>query len=252
MTRNLDHLSQRDVERLSAYLDDELSRRERDRLESRLQEEERLQGALQELQGTVGIMRSLPQVAPPRNFTLTAEMAGLREVGWRYPVMQFATALAAALLVAVVAFDALSPSLPLMAGAPAMPAERSEAPMLMEAQATQTPSVELEAELRAAQGTAPAAPEAEEGIAMEESDLAPTPPPQPTQAPTDEALAADAPADEEAEPAAPLESEQEPDAAEGPSFPLADLGLLRWIELALAAAVLTLFILTYRLRPERR
>lgn len=253
MTRNLDHLPQRDVERLSAYLDDELSNRERDRLESRLQEEERLQGALQELRGAVGIMHGLPQVAPPRNFMLTPEMAGQREVGWRYPAMQFATALAAALLVAVIAFDALAPSLPLMAGAPALPAERREAPLAMEAQATEAPAAEPEAvEERAAQPTAPAAPEAEAGIAKEESDQAPSPSPQPTQTPTEGAVAAESPADEEAKPAAPLESEQELDASEGPSLSLPELGLLRWIELGLAVAVLGLLILTYRLRPERR
>ncbi len=251
MTRDLDHLPQRDLERLSAYLDGELSDLERVRLEARLQEEDRLQGALQELQGTVSIMRSLPQVAPPRNFTLSPEMAGQREVGWRYPAMQFATALAAALLVAVIAFDALSPSVGMMAGAPAAPAERMEAPLAMEAQGTPAPLTEAAADERAAQVTATATPEAEEGMAKEESDRAPSPSPQPTQAPP-EGAPAEPSADREAGPTAAVESEPEAESDEVPTLRLGESGLLRWIELTLAAAVIGLLILTYRLRPERR
>lgn len=252
MTRDLDHLPKRDVERLSAYLDGELSDRGRVRLEARLREEERLQRGLKELTGAVKIMRRLPQVPPPRNFTLTPEMAGKRQVSWGYPALQFATALAAALLVAVVVFDAFGPSLVPMAGAPAAPAERAEAPLAMEAQPTQAPPGEPELEERAAVEPTAAAPQSEAGMAEAEGDQAPQASPTSSPVAGEQAFAGEPPA-EQAEPPGPepsdLQAESEP---EPPAAPLDGLGQLRIVEIGLAVLVLALLVLTLRLRPEWR
>ena len=93
----------RDWEALSAYLDDQLKAKDRVRLESRLNENPELRSALEELRRTRAVLRSQPPLRAPRNFTLTAEMAGLRtgaRPGGRqplhgsYPVLRLASVLA--------------------------------------------------------------------------------------------------------------------------------------------------------------
>ena len=59
-----------DFDRLSAYIDDQLSPAEKAALEQRLGREPELRSALSELRLTVTALRALPQVRPPRNFTL--------------------------------------------------------------------------------------------------------------------------------------------------------------------------------------
>ncbi len=101
-------LSNRDLERLSAYLDGALSEREASRLEARLREEPNLQQALQELKETTQMVASLSEVPLPRSFTLTTEMVGIRERPRVYPAMRLATALAAFAFFAVVGVDAIT------------------------------------------------------------------------------------------------------------------------------------------------
>lgn len=93
----------RDWEALSAYLDNQLKAKDRVRLESRLNQDPELRSALQELRRTRAVLRSQPRLRAPRNFTLTAEMAGLRagaRSGARqpmhgsYPVLRLASVLA--------------------------------------------------------------------------------------------------------------------------------------------------------------
>jgi anti-sigma factor RsiW len=88
----------RDWEALSAYLDNQLKTKDRVRLESRLNENPELRSALDELRRTRAVLRSQPRLRAPRNFTLTAEMAGVR-TGARpmhgsYPVLRLASILA--------------------------------------------------------------------------------------------------------------------------------------------------------------
>jgi anti-sigma factor RsiW len=88
----------RDWEALSAYLDNQLKTKDRVRLESRLNENPELRSALDELRRTQAVLRSQPRLRAPRNFTLTAEMAGVR-TGARpmhgsYPVLRLASILA--------------------------------------------------------------------------------------------------------------------------------------------------------------
>ncbi len=66
-----------DFDRLSAYLDHQLSPSEKAVLEQRLAREPELRAALTELRLTVKAVRSLPMVKPPRSFTLTAAQVGL-------------------------------------------------------------------------------------------------------------------------------------------------------------------------------
>jgi anti-sigma factor RsiW len=103
-------ISKRDWERLSAYLDGQLSGRERSRLESRLQAEQPLQSAFEELRRTQLILRSLPKLRAPRNYTLTPEMVPERKERRRaYPIFGFASALATVLLVLVLVGDFFAP-----------------------------------------------------------------------------------------------------------------------------------------------
>ena len=118
MTRQ-GHISSRDLERLSAYLDGTLSAREVHRLEVRLRDDLVLRQELADLRETIRLVGSLPMVRSPRNFTLTPEMVGLKERPRAYPVLQFATALATFIFLAVVGVDVLTSSSSLRAAAPA-------------------------------------------------------------------------------------------------------------------------------------
>ena len=95
-----------DFERLSAYIDNQLSPAEKAALEARLAKEADLQATLTDLRRTVRALRSLPAVKPPRNFTLTPEQAGVRaRRGPLFPVFRLAAALCTVLLVLAVARD---------------------------------------------------------------------------------------------------------------------------------------------------
>lgn len=59
-----------DYELLSAYIDGELTEAERAALEARLQAEPRLQRELQSLQQTTSLIRQMPELKAPRDFTL--------------------------------------------------------------------------------------------------------------------------------------------------------------------------------------
>lgn len=107
MTRG-SQLSNRDLERLSAYLDGALSEKEASRLQARLREEPTLQQAFQDLKETAQMVASLSEVQLPRSFSLTSEMVGIRERPRVYPVMRLATALATFAFFAVVGVDAIT------------------------------------------------------------------------------------------------------------------------------------------------
>ena len=72
-----------DFDRLSAYIDNQLSARERAELESRLAREPELQATLGDLQRTVRVLRLLPVVKPPRRFTLTPAMVAASRLARR-------------------------------------------------------------------------------------------------------------------------------------------------------------------------
>jgi hypothetical protein len=91
-------ITPRDWETLSAYLDDQLSVPERRELENRLVNNPVLSQGLEELRQTRMILRNLPKLRAPRNFTLTPSMAGQRAgasmSSGMYPVLRLAATLA--------------------------------------------------------------------------------------------------------------------------------------------------------------
>jgi hypothetical protein len=185
-------ISKRDWEALSAYIDEQLTAGERSRLESRLQSDPDLQTALEELRHTRAVLRSLPKLRAPRNYTLTRQMVPERRERPRaYPMLSFASALATLLLVLVLVGDYFAPR----AAVPA-PATESQARSAAQPQSQQLPG--------SAPGIGGGAPEAvpsEEDREQQKSiEMAQegTPTPQPTQPPAMLAapLATEAPAAE--------------------------------------------------------
>jgi hypothetical protein len=103
-------ISSRDLKSLSLFLDDQLSTTERQRLEHRLQEEQTLKRALDEMRQTRLLLRSVPRLRAPHSFTLTQQMLGIKERKPLFPVMGFVAALASFLFVLVLAGDLLGAS----------------------------------------------------------------------------------------------------------------------------------------------
>ena len=101
----LSRLTPRDLESLSAYADGALSPVERRDIDARLAQDPALRQALAQIRATSTLLRALPQVRPPRSFTLTPEMAGIRSGRLRYPLLQMATAVATLALVVTVGVD---------------------------------------------------------------------------------------------------------------------------------------------------
>ncbi|MFQ6059548.1 MAG: zf-HC2 domain-containing protein [Anaerolineae bacterium] len=114
---------QRIREMLSAYLDGELTPRDRARVERHLGECAACAEDLRTLRWTVGLMKEVPPLPIPRSFTIPAPVAerraGLFQPGWGYAFLRGATALATALLVLVLSGDLLSQRF-LRAPAPAL------------------------------------------------------------------------------------------------------------------------------------
>ncbi len=101
----LSRLTPRDLESLSAYADGALSPVERRDLDARLAQDPALRQALAQIRATSSLLRALPQVRPPRSFTLTPEMAGIRSGRVRFPLLPMATALATLAFVVTVGVD---------------------------------------------------------------------------------------------------------------------------------------------------
>jgi hypothetical protein len=107
----------RDIEILSAYLDNKLSRTDRARLESRLGSEPQLEVILKEMQQARFLLKKTPRHRVPKNFYLTPKMAGIRPPLPRsVPAFRFASITAAVILFFSFAVNFLSP----IAAAPRM------------------------------------------------------------------------------------------------------------------------------------
>jgi len=91
---------ERNLETISAYLDGELTGHEREQIERLLQEDDNLREWYQELMRTRSVIRNTPALRAPRNYYLTPEMVGQKEQPPRaFPILRFASAFAALLLV---------------------------------------------------------------------------------------------------------------------------------------------------------
>lgn len=125
-----ERISRRTWEQLSAYVDGQLSARERARVEERLQTDSHLQQALDDLRVTRSAVQSLGRLRAPRNFTLAPEMVGQR--GERRPrlfnTFRLASVVSSLLFVVVLLGDLLGSARPAL-----MPAQEVAAPMQFEA-----------------------------------------------------------------------------------------------------------------------
>lgn len=91
-------MNQRDIERISEYLDGRLNPSDSARFESRLASDPALASTLDAMRESRALLRRMPKRRAPRNFTLTRQMVGLKPPLPRsYPVFRFATALATVL-----------------------------------------------------------------------------------------------------------------------------------------------------------
>lgn len=99
------------TEMLSVYIDGELPSRDRAKVEEHLAECDDCTWELETLRQTVDLVGGLPKVPVPRAFTIheapRPRRVGLFQARWAYTYLKGATALAAALLILVLAGDAL-------------------------------------------------------------------------------------------------------------------------------------------------
>lgn len=104
---DLNKLRRRDLEQLSAYIDGELNEKDARQVEERIAQDATFGIALQELKNTRKLVSELPTVRPPRNFTLSPEMAGIRRGLNLFPIFRFATVIATAAFAVLVGADVL-------------------------------------------------------------------------------------------------------------------------------------------------
>ena len=94
-----------DLELLSAYLDNQLSPKDRAQIESRLKTDSKFQRTLAELRAIKTQLRALPMVKPPRSFTLKPENIRSRSAFNWIPILNWSTTVAAILFAAVISVD---------------------------------------------------------------------------------------------------------------------------------------------------
>ena len=102
------NISSKDMINLSAYLDGQLSAKDRMKFEARLKNEEALQQSLREFRQTKILLRRTGNIAIPHNFTLTQEMAAQIKPARKsrmLPALSISSALAALLLVFALLFE---------------------------------------------------------------------------------------------------------------------------------------------------
>jgi anti-sigma factor RsiW len=104
-------LPERDLELLSAYLDQQLTPAEQLEVEQRLRDEPELRTEYETLRATVTFYRELESIEPPRSFTLDPASAPRR--GWfaqfqRLAFLQLGSGLAGLILVLLVGFQFLA------------------------------------------------------------------------------------------------------------------------------------------------
>ena len=139
-------ISNRDLEALSAYLDGELSGKALARLQARIETDRELRDTFEQLQRARAMMRNLPVLRVPRNYYLTPEMVGAVQKPRRaFPVLRFASVLAALLFVLVFLGDIFM--VPSLVMAPARTVQFAESAVEeAEQPVEELPVLEMEAE----------------------------------------------------------------------------------------------------------
>lgn len=169
-------------ELFSAYLDGEVTGREKEHVERHLRECPDCRRRFQEMRQTVRLLHGLPEMPLPYNFTFgpsqlypnirVPQPSGPPKRSWAYPLLGGATALAATLLIVVLAFDLLLSS----------PQAGTAVPVARKAQ--EQPAAEVakdEAELREGERAAPSPTSAAALYALATLPLKATGLPLPTQ-----------------------------------------------------------------------
>jgi hypothetical protein len=134
-------MTPQDFDRLSAYIDNQLSPADKAKLDARLQREPELKAALTELRRLTRALRSLPTVKPPRNFTLSRAQAqvNVRPRFQLFPALRLATALAGLAFIVILSSDLLR--LQFGAGGAAAPAPEAAQEVAVESAAKATTDV---------------------------------------------------------------------------------------------------------------
>jgi hypothetical protein len=154
------HLTDHDLEQLSAYLDGELGPSQMAEIEARLQADPVLQRTLAQLSWMTASLKSLPAHRAPRRYRLTPEMVGQRARTWRVPALRLATGAVAMALAAVIGLDFLGSaggvslaSAPQAFQAPAVAQDSSRAAQSMTEKTEEETQPAVGAEAGAAAGT---------------------------------------------------------------------------------------------------
>jgi len=121
-------ISPREWTQLSAYLDGELSKRETDKLQARIERNPDLHSALEELREIKAILADTPRLSVPGNFTLSPDMVGAVRRGSPIRGYRLAAAALSFLFIGVVILDIGAGSM--KAGMPSALAPRSEEVLL--------------------------------------------------------------------------------------------------------------------------
>ncbi len=129
------HLSPKDFDLLSAYMDGQISARELAAVEKRLQTDPEARRALAELRQMHATLRALPARKLPHHFTLTRSMAQAQRMPRAIPLLRFSSVLSA-LVMAFLFILQLGPRLmpTAMAPAPVMESYAAEDASLKEAE----------------------------------------------------------------------------------------------------------------------
>jgi hypothetical protein len=195
-----------DFDRLSAYLDNQLSERERAALEARLKAEPELRATLGELRLMVRALRALPPAKAPRSFTLTPAQVGATGyraagLGRRAPLfgtLRLATALSLAAFVVVLTADLGGYGLATTrqaasGGGQAEASAEAETALEVVMAATDTPAAEADADVFTLTGESATAEMATEPAAeVEETPMVAAMAPEVTVTPTPRAAGQDA------------------------------------------------------------
>jgi hypothetical protein len=115
------HMTSRDYELISAYLDNQLGRKERALFEARLKTDAEMRKELQEISKTRLLVRRLPRLRARRNYFVKAEAARARPMLRMAPVFGIVSAVASVLLALVIFGNSFFSSSSQVAMAPMAP-----------------------------------------------------------------------------------------------------------------------------------
>jgi hypothetical protein len=127
-------LSTRDYELISAYMDNQLSDKDRTQFEARLKVDPELGKELTELTNTRSMIRDLPRLRAPRNYYLKPEIIPLRPTLRLAPVFGIVSATASILLALVIFGSTFFKSNQPIAMAPAAPVVQETQPVQLQSQ----------------------------------------------------------------------------------------------------------------------